>query len=189
MSSGCPPLLRADLAAFPCKLDEQGNRVLLSDYTLETSTVDWADVLSHWAWLLKDVAELEVWIVTRFGDLLCRLEDDSIHLLRVGSGQFCQLAASKGEFCQMVDDKGRFAEWFMPALVDELTGKGLLLAPSQCYGFHTPPGFKEGSYSVQNAKMADLRSYLIAMGDLWGLLQDTPDGTRVRLTTSNDPQH
>ena len=157
--------------------------MLLSDYTLETSKVDWTKVLSHWSWLLKDIPELEVWIVTRFGDLFCRLGNGAVCLLSPGKGQFEQIATSTDAFCEMMDQQGKFEEWFMSALVDELVGAGLKLEPLQCYGFHTSPGFKECNYTPKSIKITDVQSYLIAMGDLWGLLKEIPDGSKVRLTT------
>ena len=41
----------------------------LSDYTIEHASVDWADLLAYWAWLLpRHPRWISVWFVNRFGD-------------------------------------------------------------------------------------------------------------------------
>jgi len=153
----------------------------LSDYTIDASHTDWSTILAHWAWLLQGIDELEVWIVTRFGDLVCCLSDGSVHFLDVSEGSFKRVASSKDEFASLMDQCDNFHFWFLVPLVDELTREGILLGPSQCYGFRAPLGFKEGRAERANVKVTDLPSYLTAMGDLWGKLQNEPDGTKIRL--------
>ena len=153
----------------------------LKDITLPTEGIDWQRVLQHWAWLLADRLEFNVWILNRFGDLFVRLPDGSIWMLCTGSGTFRMAAPSKGAFAEMVEGEDRLESWFMPSLIEELEAAGRTLGERQCYGFTVPPGFEEGKYESGNVKVVDIEAHFIATGDLWGRLRDVPDGTGVRL--------
>ncbi len=151
----------------------------LRDITLPTEGIDWQGVLQHWSWLLEDHLEFSVWLLTRFGDLLLRLPDDSIWRLAPGNGTFQKLADSKAHLAGIIERSDRLELWFMPSLVEELEEEGKTLGEKRCYGFRIPSGF-EGKIAASNIEVVGIEDYLTAMGDLWGLIRDVPDGTTVR---------
>jgi type VI secretion system (T6SS) immunity protein Tdi1 len=152
----------------------------LKDITLPTAGIDWEKVLQEWSWILKDHPEFNVWMLTRFADLFVRLPDDSIWWLESGSGTFERVADTKLQFAQILNQPERLAQWFMPALIEELEAAGMVLGEKQCYGFKIPPGLG-GKFVISNIKVTDIENYFLALGGIWHLLREVPDGTTVRL--------
>jgi hypothetical protein len=153
----------------------------IKDIIIETDNIDWNRILQHWSWLFVKGTTFNVWILTKFADLFVHMDDDSIWRLDTGAGTFDPIAKSKDEFSELIDSNDNFDFWFMPGLISQLESEGKRLQGNQCYGFITPTGFKEGSYSVANIKVCDIEKYFMTMGDLWGRLQDVEDGTKVKL--------
>jgi hypothetical protein len=151
----------------------------LKDITLPTAGIDWEKVLQEWSWILKDHPEFNVWMLTRFGDLFVRLPDDSIWRLESGCGAFERVADSKLHFAQILNQPELLAQWFLPSLIEELETAGMVLGEKQCYGFKVPPGLG-GKISAANIKIARIEDYFIALGGIWNLLREVPDGTTVR---------
>ena len=155
--------------------------MIIKDIIIETDNIDWNRILQHWSWLFVKGTTFNVWILTKFADLFVNMDDDSIWRLDTGAGTFDPIAKSKDEFSELIDSNDNFGFWFMPGLISRLESEGKRLQENQCYGFITPTGFKEGSYSVAKIKVCDIEKYFMTMGDLWGRLQDVEDGTKVKL--------
>lgn len=153
----------------------------IKDIIIETDDIDWNRILQHWSWLFKQGMSFNVWILNRFGDLFVHMDDDSIWHLDTGAGSFEPVAKDKDQFAELIDQDDNFDIWFMPELISQLEAEGKKLQKNQCYGFITPTGFKEGSYSADNIEIYDIEVYFVAMGDLWNRLQEVEDGTKVKL--------
>jgi hypothetical protein len=153
----------------------------IKDIIIETDNIDWNRILKHWSWLFVKETTFNVWILTRFADLFVHMDDDSIWRLDTGAGTFDPVAKNKDEFSELIDHNDNLDLWFMPGLILQLQSEGKILQKKQCYGFMTPTGFKEGTYSLGNIKVYDIEKYFVAMGDLWGQLQHVENGTRVKL--------
>ena len=88
----------------------------IHEYLIDQEGLDWASILSSWAWLLP--RELTVWMVNRFGDLVIVTNDGAVHFLDVGSGALTRLAASQDEFCAELDDWEHASDWLAIPFVD-----------------------------------------------------------------------
>ncbi len=153
----------------------------IQDIIIETDNIDWNRILQHWSWLFVEESTFNVWILTKFADLFVHMDDDSIWRLDTGAGTFDPIAKDKDEFSELIGNDDNLDLWFMPGLISQLETEGKRLKKYQCFGFITPTGFKEGSYSVDNIKVYDIEKYFVAMGDLWGRLQNVENGTKVKL--------
>ncbi|MFC1852633.1 T6SS immunity protein Tdi1 domain-containing protein [candidate division CSSED10-310 bacterium] len=151
------------------------------DLIIDAKLVNWKRVFRHWSWLFEKSTTFNVWILTKFGDLFVHMDDGSIFQLDTGAGTFEHIAKNKDEFGQLIDTDINLALWFMPSLISQLESQNKVLKTHQCYGFITPTGLKEGSYTIENIKIVDIEEYFIAMGDLWNHLKNIPDGTKVTL--------
>ena len=58
----------------------------VSDYTIDFSTLDLTSCLRAWSWLLPE--QFCVHMMNCFGDVFLTLEDGSVHLLSMDSGNF-----------------------------------------------------------------------------------------------------
>jgi hypothetical protein len=128
----------------------------IEDITIATEDIDWNRILQHWSWLFVEETTFNVWILTKFGDLLVHMVDDSVWHLDSGAGTFERIAKDKDEFAELLDTNDNLDLWFMTSLISKLESTGKRLQKKQCYGFITPTGFKEGSYSVENIKIVDI---------------------------------
>ena len=153
----------------------------IKEIIIETDNIDWNHILKHWSWLFDHETAFNIWILNKFGDLFVHMDDDSIWHLDTGAGLFEPVAKNKDHFAELIDKEDNFDIWFMPELVSQLEANGKKLKMNQCYGFITPTGFKEGSYSVENIEIFDIERYFVAMGDLWNRLQKVEDATTVKL--------
>ncbi len=115
------------------------------EITVNIESVKWEQVLKHWAWLLKDQLEFNVWFLTRFADLFVYMDDDSVWRLDTGAGTFERLAESRNEFADLIDIEDNVGLWFLPNLIDVLESQGRLLQPGQCYENRDSALFTRGS--------------------------------------------
>jgi hypothetical protein len=76
----------------------------------------------------------------------------------------------------------------MAGLVDLCVAAGLTLRENQCYGYETPPIFREGKYEVENIFPISLAEHDSVLADMHGQIKDLPDGSRVRVVVVNAPE-
>ncbi len=149
----------------------------LSDLTINQEGIDWQKCLQHWAWLLREMPEFNVWIVTRFAEIFVVSKDGEIWFLSTANATFKKIAHSKEEFAAFIDD--RLDHYFMPDVIRQLENSGMRLNNKECYGFHLPLIFVEATLDADNFKIAQVETYLTGLGDLLGRLQNIQDGERV----------
>jgi hypothetical protein len=149
----------------------------LTDYTLNTEGVDWADLLSAWAWLLP--REFTVWFANRFGNLFLVFDDDSVRLLDVADASLETLADSRDHFSAVIDEGNNANDWLMIPLVDKLVEAGVKLGPGQCYSYLQLPVLG-GDYTVANTRVVTLSQHYKVFGSIHERIKDLPDGTWVR---------
>ncbi len=152
--------------------------IALEDYLIDPDGIDWSAALAGWTRLIP--AEFTLWLVNRLCDLFIVTDDGSVHMLDVGAGTLKRLAANRDEFYRLIDEGNNANEWLAIPLVDDLVASGLLLKPSQCYGFKVPPVLG-GRYEVENCGALSIPDYLGAYGSIHDQLRDVPDGSRVVL--------
>jgi hypothetical protein len=156
--------------------------VSVSNYIIPQEGLDWPEMLRDWHWLLP--ASLEVWIVTRFADVIIVQDDGSVWLLDTGGGSYKRIADSRDHFAELAEDSDTFTNWFMASAVDEMVEDGLFLGPGQCYSFRLPPGLG-GEYAISNYMITDIRVHLSMHGQIFFRTKDLPDGTKVSFTTES----
>jgi hypothetical protein len=153
-----------------------------SDYIIEQDGLDWAEMLRDWHWILPP--EFEVWIVTRFADIVIVQDDGSVWLLDTGGGSYKRIADSREHFGDLADDPDTFGNWFMASAVDEMVAAGQLLDRTQCYSFKLPPGLG-GDYAISNYMVTGIHVHLSLHGQIYFRTKDLPDGTKVTFTTDS----
>lgn len=151
----------------------------LQDYILSQEGLNLSEMLRDWSWTLPPV--FDVWIMTRFADLIIVQEDGSVWFLDTSAGSYRRIADSRDHFAALADDEDTFRNWFMVSAVDEMVAAGHLLGPQQCYSFQHPPGLG-GDYAVSNYIVTDIHVHLSLHGQIFGQTQDVPYGTKVTFT-------
>ena len=151
----------------------------IHDYLIDQSGKDWSDLLSPWNWMLPKT--FTVWIVNRFGDVFMVLDDDSVHMLDIGSGLLSRIASNRDEFADLMDQDGNADDWLMIPLVDELVASGLFLSEDQCYSYRVAPVLG-GSYSLDNFEVTDLSVHYAIFGQINEQIKDIPDGTSIEFS-------
>ncbi|MFN8012073.1 MAG: DUF1851 domain-containing protein [Holophagaceae bacterium] len=149
----------------------------LSDYTLDTSGIDWGEAFASWAWILP--AEFTLWIVNRFGEPFLVLEDGSVHRLDLGCGTLDRLVDSRDAFAEAIHEGEHAQDWFLAPLVDRLREAGIHLKAGECYGFIQLPVFG-GAYSIENIRPMALAHVFKALGPILEGIKEIPDGERVK---------
>lgn len=143
-------------------------------------------MLRDWHWILPP--SLEVWIVTRFADMVIVQDDGSVWFLDTGGGSFKRIADSRDHFADLAEDPDTFSNWFMAPAVDEMVAAGHLLSAAQCYSFRLPPGLG-GDYVPPNYMVTDIHVHLSIHGQIFGKTKDLPDGTKVTFTRDSVKPH
>jgi hypothetical protein len=127
-------------------------------------------------------------MVNRFGDVFAVFEDESVNMLDVGRGALTRVADNREHFATKVDEDDNGNEWFMVELVDKCVAAGLTLNGNQCYGFTTPPIFREGRYEVDNLHAISIAEHYSFLADLHHQIDGLPDGSKVKVVVSNIPK-
>src|SRR5688572_20479673 len=102
----------------------------ISDYIISQDGLNLSGMLQDWHWALPKT--FEVWIVTRFADLVIVQNDGSVWFLDTGAGTHKRIADSKDQFAELAEDPDTFGNWFMVRAVDEMVAAGHNLSPNQC---------------------------------------------------------
>jgi hypothetical protein len=152
--------------------------VNVEDYLIDQSGKDWPELLSVWAPPLP--LSFTLWLVNRFGDLFVVLDDESVHMLDVGTCVLARLANDRTNFAKMIDLGNNANNWLMIPIVDRCVAAGMVLRPDQCYGYKIPPVLG-GQYTVENIAPQDLSVYYSFMSDICRQTRDLPDGAKVKL--------
>jgi hypothetical protein len=153
-----------------------------ADYIISQNGLNFSEMLRDWHWALPK--SFELWIVTRFADLVIVQDDGSVWFLDTGGGTFKHIADSKNHFADLAEDPNTFGDWFAVRAVDEMVAAGHTLDPNQCYSFRLPPGLG-GDYVITNYMVTNIHVHLSMHGQIFGQTKDLPDGTKVTFTTDS----
>lgn len=146
----------------------------IDDYLLSSVGWQWSELLQHWTWLLPP--RFQVWMVNRFGDLVIRLDDGTVHHLDVGAGTLRRVASSRDEFCEICEDTDEANFFLMIPLVDQLVSTGCTLGPGKCYSYCIAPAF-EGTFTLENIVVRPIAEHYNIFGPQHLLTRHIPDGT------------
>ncbi len=139
---------------------------------------NWQGCLQHWAWLLKDKPEFNTWLVTKFGELFVKINEE-VWYLGTSGASYKKVANTEEDFFNLMDESEELDFYFMPQIIKKLEEAGLKLNKGECYGFKMPMVFKESTLEPDNFNIIDIEKYLIGLGDLLGKLQGTQNGEKV----------
>jgi hypothetical protein len=151
----------------------------IADYIISQDGLNLSEMLRDWHWTLPK--SFEVWIVTRFADLVIVQEDGSVWFLDTGGGTYNRIADSKDHFADLADDADTFGNWFAVRAVDEMVAARHILGLNQCYSFRLPTGLG-GDYAITNYMVTDIHVHLAMHGQIFGHTKDLPNGTKVTFT-------
>jgi hypothetical protein len=174
----------------------------VNDYLVDHTKLEWHKMLSAWSWLLDDEAEIEPWLMNRFGDLFFLDEDGAVLWLNVSDGELSEVAENADEFFAMLEssvdgsdeddseDAADFEDeeesednaedWFLMGIVDEAVEAGLKLGPGECYGFKTLP-ILGGDYVPENLYVSTVEKYWSFCGYVHAQIDGLPDGAEVEI--------
>lgn len=125
------------------------------DYIATTSATS-DSILSEWRWLVPP--ELEVWLVTKWGDAILRHRSDgSIHLLDTLDGDLSRIADDEAAFEAALTSVEVQDEWLRAVLVDRQARHGMQPGPDQCLQPRVPPSLGGG------IEAADLQLQLVTV--------------------------
>ncbi len=150
----------------------------INDYLIDQRGRDWSQLLSGWAGTIPE--SFSLWLVNRFGDAFLVLDDESVHLLDVGTGEFNRLADDRDHFAQLLDVGHNADLWLLIPLVDACRAALPELSEGQCYGFKVPR-LLGGKYVRDNVAPTDLTLHYSVLSDVHRQTKDLPDGTKVRV--------
>ena len=153
----------------------------LSDYLIDQQRYEWSTILTEWHWLIP--ADLTIWMVNRFGDVIFVSEDGAVHLLDIGAGSVKQLAASREDFFTQVEADDNADNWLLISLTDKCISAGLTLNNGECYGYKIAPVFG-GEYVTENIEVTDLVVNFSLMAQIHQQSKDLPDGTRINVVVA-----
>jgi hypothetical protein len=153
----------------------------LENYLLDHAGWDWSALLRHWRWLVP--LRFAPWLVNRFGDVIMKLPDRSIHHLDIGNGSFKRVADNRDQFSVRCEDPDEANFFLMISLIDQLVAAGRTLQPGQCYSYAVAPAFG-GTYASENVLIKSISDHYDIFGPLHRLTKDIPDGTVIEFTTN-----
>ena len=152
----------------------------ISDYVLDHTGWDWSTLLHHWTWLVP--SKFAPWMVNRFGDVIMKLPDGSIHHLDIGNGSIRRVADNRDAFCTLCDDPAEADFFLMVALVDQLVAASRTIEAGHCYSYRVAPAFG-GTYTLDNVLIKAVADHYDTFGPMHMLTKDIPNGTPIEFTT------
>ncbi len=152
----------------------------VDDYLIDHAEFDWPKLLACWEWFLDDDAEVQPWLMNRFGDLFFVDDTGVVLWLNITDGELSEVAADVDEFFKLLDDEDNAADWFLMGLVDEAVEAGKTLEPSQCYGFSTLPVLG-GEFELSNVCISSVESYWKFCAGIHAQIDGLPDGAEVEI--------
>ncbi len=148
----------------------------LRDYLIDQKDKDWPELLSEWMPALPE--KFTIWLVNCLGDVFFVLEDGSVHMLDIGSGEVARLANSREEFGEKIGQGDNAENWLLISLVDQCVAAGMRLGPEECYGFKVPPVLG-GKYEPSNLEPTDLAIHYSLLGQIHEQTKDLPAGAQI----------
>ncbi len=142
----------------------------------DINKIDVEDICSDWKWLLDN--QKEVILVSAIGDMFLLGKDEAIYWLETGTGDLTFVAENLDEFQKLLTQEDVIDSWFLPQLIDQLVGQGIILNENQVYSFKTPPNLG-GDYSISNFEAANISVHFSISGQINKQIWDARDGTKI----------
>lgn len=144
--------------------------------------IDKHGLLEAWEWLIgKEMTPL---LISSIGDIFLIDQVKTIHWLNTEEGTLTIAADDIDHFNAKMKDFETANNWFMFNLVDQIKASGLILEEGKLFGYKTLP-IMGGSYTADNFELIDIEVHFHLSGQIHEQIKDLPDGTVVRINTSN----
>jgi len=132
------------------------NQPCTMDLAIPLDGLDTARLLADWRWLVPE--DFHPIHLSKFGHWFFASPDGRIHHLNIIEGSLLQVAKSRGQFEAMKEDDQIRNDWLQASLVLQCDAKGLLLKPSECYGWRVHP-MVGGKIELENIQVFSLNDY------------------------------
>jgi hypothetical protein len=126
------------------------------DLAIPLDGLDTVRLLADWRWLVPE--DFHPIHLSKFGHWFFASPDGRIHHLNIIEGSLLQVAKSRGQFEAMREDEQIRNDWLQASLVLQCDAKGLLLKPSECYGWRVHP-MVGGKIELENIQVFSLGDY------------------------------
>ena len=143
---------------------------------LPASIISDKRLLEDWQWLLK--APHQVLVVTKMGDAFVKSPSSAVLFLDTLEGNVKEAARDERSFNQKWAAGDLDPTWFNPDMVALLEGRGVRLAPDQCYSYIVPPAIG-GSFESSNIRVLRAVFHFLINGQLHRQVKELPAGTRI----------
>ena len=151
--------------------------ITLDDLTVNFRHLNRDTLLKDWQWLIGP-SKLPI-LLSRIGNAFVQdSEDDSVHLLNVGTGELLLVADSAEEFQPMLSDREFVMNAFAVQTIVSLQKAGITLKKGQIYSFKTPP-ILGGEYTVENLEATDIEVHFSVLGQICQQVKNLPPGTAI----------
>ena len=133
------------------------------DLTIDLSALDVQDLLSDWRWCVPaDYTPIQM---TKFGDWFFADPQGRVHMLDIIEGTLQEVAPSLTAYNTLKNTADKHTEWFLDGFVFRCVGAGLVLGPTQCYGWRLHP-LIGGKFEFENIQVFSLSVYQSLMGQI-----------------------
>ncbi len=146
------------------------------DLTIQLAGLDTDDLLRDWRWRVpKDYTPIQM---TKFGDWFFGDSQQHVHMLDLIEGTLQEVAPSIPAYNELKNTAEKQGEWFLDGLVFRCAEAGVLLSPSQCYGWRVHP-MLGGTLTFDNIQVFSLRVYQSLMGQIFRQYQNLKPGDPI----------
>lgn len=151
-------------------------RITWKELTIPFDPAASESLLDSWRWLVGD--DMEVLLVSAFGDLFLRDGTGKIHWLETGTARFSEIAPSREVFRHRMQQREFADKWFSPQVVGDLMTNGMRLQPNECYSYIKPPQLG-GDLGIDNVETTDLHVHCGMFGQIAEQVKDLPPGAKI----------
>lgn len=150
----------------------------LNDYMLDTTDLDWFEVLQPWGDVLPD--EFTVWFANRLGEPFLVLEDGTVSRLDLEGGELECLATSRDALAEAIDTGPNATLWLRVNEIDRAAAAARPLETGECYGYRQPL-ILGGRPDEENLCVRAAAEYISFLGQMHAQIRDLPDGAEVNI--------
>lgn len=151
--------------------------ITIDDLTVDFKHLNASTLLADWEWLIG-TKKLPILISAIGNAFIEDVEDGSIHVLDVGSGELRLIADTSSEFRDLLGDEEFVADEFVVQIIGEFLAHGPKLMAGQIYSFKHPPVLG-GEFDIENLEPTDMEVHFSIHGQIHHQVRDLPPGTPI----------
>jgi len=151
--------------------------ITIDDLTVNFKHLNASTLLADWEWLIG-TKKLPILLSSIGNAFVQDVEDGSIHVLDVGSGELRFIAEDSNAFRDLLTDREFVADEFVVQIIGDFLTDGPKLLPGQIYSFKHPPVLG-GDYDSENLEPIDIQVHFSVLGQIHHQVHDLPPGTPI----------